>query len=242
MELYFIRHAQSENNSIEYTEDYTRYRKTEPDITAKGRVQAERLASFLHDNRNPRYTAGLYDGYNVHGFSFTHLYTSPQLRAVRTASILSGKVGIPVRLWTDIHEYGGVARYNTGPGDYIGEPGWNRDRYRKEFPNVILPEDLGESGWWNSRPFETCDECSRRADRVYRELLDHHGGGTNRVVLVSHCMFYVFLVCRILGVPFSRERWFSLQNASLTRIDFLESGVVFQYQNRTEYLAPDMLT
>ena len=83
MKIYFTRHGESEANLLrEHSNRGFRH-----PLTAKGRVQATALAKRLED------------------IPVTRLFTSPIMRAVQTAEILSVTLGVPYEITDALREY-----------------------------------------------------------------------------------------------------------------------------------------
>lgn len=83
MRIYFTRHGESEANLLrEHSNRGFRH-----PLTAKGREQAATLAQKLVD------------------VPVTRLFTSPIMRAVQTAEILSGTLGVPYEIADALREY-----------------------------------------------------------------------------------------------------------------------------------------
>jgi broad specificity phosphatase PhoE len=83
MRLYFTRHGESEANLLrEHSNRGFRH-----PLTVKGRAQAAALARKLE------------------GVAVTRLFTSPIMRAVQTAEILSGTLGVPYEITDALREY-----------------------------------------------------------------------------------------------------------------------------------------
>src|SRR5512145_1450350 len=176
MELYFIRHGQSQNNA---SWDDPKYQESpDPALTEIGHEQARILAEFLKKNRQIK-DEKIWNIQNRSGFGLTHIYTSMMERAVYTAAPISKALDISLIVWRDIFEEGGI--YSRGdkrssPEDkanVLGLPGRPRSFFVENFPALTLPEELNEAGWWN-RPYEAVDERQPRADRVFAELLARH--------------------------------------------------------------------
>lgn len=242
MQLYFIRHGQSENNLLWEQTGSSHGRSQDPDLTPVGRQQAERVARFLAQG-DPAQIANARrrDPQNVGGFGLTHLYCSLMIRAVTTGTIVSRAVGLPLVAWVDIHEGGGIHLKDEQTGEHIGLPGKNRAYFEAHYPDLILPDSLGEEGWWN-RPFESYEERPLRARRFLREFLARHGGTDDRVALISHGGFYNFLLRAIFDLPADSNCWFSLNNAAITRIDFVGEDTILTYANRVDFLPPELIT
>ena len=261
MQLYFIRHAQSCNNALyRLTSSYSG-RSEDPDLTELGVRQAEKLAEFVSGGREmgfpgkPEPTAD--------GLGLTHLYTSLMLRAISTAQHIARQTGLPLMAWRDLHEGGGIYQFDPETGEPTGLPGKPRSYFSGRFPELELPEELDETGWWN-RPYESRRERQVRAQGVLTELLRRHGSHGHRVGLISHGGFYNHFLSALLnlqdgGAQPSPEAiqseidenmilgsdytiWFSLSNTAITRIDFEPGDVRIRYQNRVDHLTPELIS
>jgi 2,3-bisphosphoglycerate-dependent phosphoglycerate mutase len=246
MQLYFIRHGQSENNVHWGQAGFQDH--PDPELTQKGQAQAARLAEFLGERQNLT-NDGEWNNHNQYGFGLTYLYTSLMVRAVATASTISQLTGLPLVAWPEIHETGGI--FSRLPADeMVGLPGKNRAYFETQFPQLVLPDELDENGWWN-RPFEAKEARRPRAERVWAELLarhgDHPGQPEHRVAIVSHGGFFMYLLTAALEVAMRRINetmhayWFTMNNCAITRIDVADQ-VLVQYTNRTDFLPADLIT
>ena len=246
MQLYFIRHGQSENNANWGKSDFQDHH--DPELTPKGHSQAAILAKFLGERQSLQEEAE-WNYQNQFGFGLTHLYCSLMVRAVATASVISETTGLESVAWPEIHEAGGI--YSRLPEDgMVGLPGKNRAYFETHYPDLVLPDWLDENGWWN-RPFEDREERRPRAERVWAEMLARHadrpGQPEHRVAIVSHGGFFMYLLTAALDVAMRRidenmhAYWFTLNNCAITRIDVVNQ-VLVQYTNRTDFLPADLIT
>mgnify|MGYP005845911599 CR=1 FL=1 len=240
MQFYFIRHAQSANNALWDATGSNVGRSEDPEITSLGYQQANRLAKVLAQKKSPQPTSD-WDPHNRQGFYLTHLYTSLMLRAVMTGVILARTLGLPLVAWKDAHESGGIYLDDPVSGEPIGLPGKNRAYFAEHFPELRLPDDLGEQGWWN-RPVEPEDERPARAQRFLEELLKRHGGSDDRVGVISHGGFYNRMMNALLRMSSRDGLWFTINNCAITRIDFYEGEVSVIYTNRTDFLPDEWIT
>lgn len=240
MQLYFIRHAQSENNALWDLTGSFDGRSLDPDLTAIGRRQAKLLADYLARS-NPDYTLPGNDPQNRAGFGITHLYTSLMLRSVATATAIASGLSLPLHAWKDCHEGGGIYLDDETTGEPVGQPGNDRAFFEEQFPELILPDWLGEAGWWN-RPYEERPERWLRARRVLDELALRHGDSDDRVAVVSHGGFYNYVLLTILGADRFEGFWFVMNNAAITRIDFEPDEARLIYQNRADFLPFELIT
>lgn len=229
MHLYFIRHGQSTNNALWDRTGATAGRSEDPELTDVGRAQADLLARFLASTRDE--------------FRLTHLYTSLMVRSIETALAAGNALGLPATAWEDIHETGGIFR-ETEEGELLGLPGKSRRDFEAAYPTLNLPEGLNEHGWWN-RPFEPMEARSGRAQRFLDELLARHGGGDDRVAIVSHGNFYRYVMATILRVPDAHAVFFDMHNVAISRIIFPRNSdevTRITYLNRTDFLPPELRT
>jgi 2,3-bisphosphoglycerate-dependent phosphoglycerate mutase len=246
MELYFIRHGQSQNNANWTNSEYKE--SPDPALTEIGQEQARLLAEFLKQNQKITEEKN-WNVQNRYGFGLTHLYTSMMERAVYTAAPIAQALDIPLIVWKDIFEEGGI--YSRGDQSrLLGLPGKPRSFFVEHFPTLTLPEELDETGWWN-RPYETEEERQPRADRVFAELLARHrdreGQPEHRVAFVSHGGFYMRLICAMLKLPWRQashglKSWFTLNNCSISRFDVYKEEISIVYHNRTDHLPDHLIT
>jgi 2,3-bisphosphoglycerate-dependent phosphoglycerate mutase len=247
MELYFIRHGQSENNANWGREDYQE--SSDPELTEIGRNQVKYLAQFLAE-KQVRDEDVRWNNQNRHGFGLTHLYTSLMVRAVDTGTAIAEATGLPIIAWPEIHETGGIFS-RISEDEMAGLPGKKRTYFDQYYPNLVLPDWLDENGWWN-RPFEDRDARRPRAERVLKELLARHGDRPgqpeHRVAIISHGGFFMYLLTATLNIEMRRidelkhEFWFTMNNCGITHLDFKDGQVQVAYTNRTDFLPDHLVT
>lgn len=244
MQFYFIRHAQSTNNKLWTETGSDEGRNEDPDLTLVGEKQVTALADFLARG-NPaggQSNSRASDVEDTRGFDLTHIYSSLMVRSVKTGAVVAERLGLVLRGLQEIHERGGIYLRNYQNGEDKCLPGNTKDYFSTHFPEFILPEDFIQSGWWDSRPVETVEECLLRANRFISTLLENHGGTQDRVAVVSHGGFYNDFINTLLDLPVNGNHWFSMYNTGITRIDFRDSKKVVVYQNRVEHLEYSLIT
>jgi broad specificity phosphatase PhoE len=163
------------------------------------------------------------------------------IRAVATGAIVADALSLPLLAWEDLHENGGLYLKDEETGERIGQAGANRAYFEAHYPNLVLPESLGQAGWWN-RPFEERAQRPVRAKRFWRDLIARHGNTEDRVAVVGHGGFYNHLLAALLDMPKRDGYWFALNNAAITRIDFHAEEVVLVYLNRVDFLPRELIT
>ncbi len=240
MQLYFIRHGQSGNNALWMRTGSDKGRSEDPGLTEVGRQQSEFLAQFLH-RADPITAVNDSDFQNVAGFGITHLYSSLMVRAVGTGTIIANALDLPLVAWEDLHEWGGIYLKDEQTDERTGLPGRNRAYFETHYPDLALPDSLGEAGWWN-RPFEEPELRLPRAKRVLHDLLERHGGTDDRVAVVSHAGFFNYLLVTILNLPGREDFWFVLNNTAISRIDFDDENIWLSYLNRVDFLPRELIT
>ena len=63
-------------------------------------------------------------------------------RSIVTAQYVSQELQIPLVVWQDIHECGGVFTKDTDTGERIGVPGPNYEHFRSTYPDLVIPEKI----------------------------------------------------------------------------------------------------
>ena len=240
MRVYLIRHGQSENNYAEHTDTP---RVEDPALTPVGFEQAQSLADYMLTNRDP-YPVFEPSATDFSGnFGFTQLYVSPMIRALQTVQPLATAAGIRPQVWIDLHEIGGIW-LERGPDEYEGLAGLNRLQIMRDFPGYVVPDSIGDNGWWNCRERETRAECDVRAMLVAQRLQQMAVERPSEVIgLVAHQYFLAVLLRALLLLQDATSVWFQHYNTGVTRLELLENGItVLRYINRVDHLAQNCVT
>ncbi len=240
MQLYLIRHGQSQNNHLWATTGSNVGRHEDPELTQVGQQQAALVAEFLQ-RTDPAWADRASDPQNIAGFGITHVYCSLMVRAVATGAAIAGVLGLPLVGLRSAHETGGIYQMDPETGEPIGLPGRTRSFFETHYPMLRLPESVDENGWWN-RPREEDAEIPPRAQRMIGMLLAHHGDTNDHVVLVTHGGFYNYVLSALLGIHAERRCWFGLNNTAITRIDFDLDRLRLVYMNRADFLPTSLIT
>jgi len=225
--------------------------KESPDspLTEMGMEQACYVSDYLKRSQ-PLVKPMAWNNQNRYGFGLTHIYTSLMERAVNTAAPTARALGLPFAAWEEIHESGGIFG-REGDIRYKGLPGKSRSYFEQNFPELLIPEHINGTGWWNSRPQETEEQCQLRAQKFLADLLALHGDKDgqpeHRVVIFSHGGFFTHLMFAIHNAPWRKAAhgltsWFSMNNCAISRIDFRAGEVSIVYVNRTDHLPDHLIT
>jgi 2,3-bisphosphoglycerate-dependent phosphoglycerate mutase len=240
MQLYYIRHAQSENNDLWDRTGSDQGRSEDPKLTEIGVQQAEVVAKFLAQHGSTSREVRR-DTLNNRGFHITHLYSSLMERSVMTGTAISKAIDVPLEGWLDLHETGGIYLWDEEKEERVGLPGKTPSFFKTRYPEFMLPEEVPHDGWWN-RPFELDEEQMPRARRVLKRLLERHGDTEDRVAMVSHGGFFNVFMTVLLGLEVKQHIWFTMNNVAITRIDFHGDRVYVVYANRLDFLPLELIT
>jgi 2,3-bisphosphoglycerate-dependent phosphoglycerate mutase len=247
MQLYLLRHAQSESNARWQDDPDEPFHYPDPGLTAIGKRQAEAAARALA-RAGPNTNGSPHDPGNRAGYGITHIYSSLMLRAVETATAVGAALDLPIRGRTDLHEWGGIYSLDRKADLREGLPGSDRDFFETRFSGLQLPPDFKDTGWWD-RPYEPRSEVPARARKVFDALMGAHRNSADRVLVVSHGGFLNFLLAAVVNMTAEQAQanldanfWFVLNNTGLTRVDIgpVFCGIV--YHNRIDHLADEWVT
>ena len=167
-------------------------------------------------------------------------------RAIVTASAIAQQVHMPLVAWEIIYEFGGIFEHDLETDEFHGLPGPNRDYFAKHYPHLILPETLGEAGWWQ-RPYEPIEQIMPRAKTFLAELKNRHDPA-DRVAIVTHAGFFVAILRTLFGFSTfensegENKIWLHVNNTAITRLDFDENHAKLVYLNRLDHLPTHLIT
>jgi len=236
MRCYFVRHGQSTNNRLFEKTGSTEGRVDDPQLTALGRKQAKRAAAYFAQGNDPGECRK-----DMRGLGITHIYSSLMVRALHTGNEISTGLNLPLIGWHDLHEQGGVFYQEKGSNERIGLPGKRKEELTALFPELKFMREPDPGGWWNS-PHENVNEARQRGKNVLAQLLERHGGTEDRVILVSHGAFYACFMSAVFDLQMPDNYWFGLNNAGISRMDFLDRYFYLVYQNYSGFLKKDQIT
>lgn len=227
MELYLIRHGQSQNNAWGDSEK----RVADPTLTEAGHEQAKRVAAHVKNADQVGVDAGK-------GYGIDRLFCSAMLRTLQTTAPIADALGLTAEIWLDWHEEGGIW-LDTDEGE-VGFSGLTRDEIKTQFPGYKIPDGVTADGWWN-RPRETTDEMAVRAKRVVKVLEDEFVTQDIRIACVTHGAFANVLIQTLVSGGLLPGIYFGHYNTGISRIDFVDM-VRPRFLNRVEHLPVDLRT
>jgi len=212
MQLYLIRHAQSQNNALPEEQ-----RVEDPPITEIGHRQAKRLAAALRPLR------------------LTHLVSSPFRRTLETTEHLRQATGITPFVRTELHELGGCMR-GRSLAEMVGAPGMTRKEILAYFDGYDISPEIDGQGWWGGKPYETIELARLRAKNLLERTCREFTQSDARVAYVMHADFKRIFLEQFYEVD--ATPW----NASLTRLTITGAEIRVDDYNNIDHLPDELIT
>ena len=232
MVIYLIRHAQSFNNTLNSSVG----RIQDPGLTPLGVRQAAALADYTTRREDP-----VGADWRLGRIEVTRLISSPMCRALQTAHPISSALGIPLEVWVDIHEWGGIFLDDADTGGVRGCPGKTRDDILREFPGSILPDTITDEGWWKGGREDTPTSQGRAIKAA--DCLRTWASTDDSIGVVTHAVFLDFLLKALLSHLPGEDFSFWHSNTGVTRIDIGSDGRLnLRYVNQTKHLALELIS
>ena len=156
------------------------------------------------------------------GAAIDAVVSSPLQRAVASAAIAAGELGLTAAVDDDLRE--------TDFGDWDG---FTLAEIQQRWPAAAAtwlrdPEQAPPGG-------ESFADTADRVDRACDRLLGDHGGQT--ILVVTHITPIKILLCRALGVPLDTVYWFYLGSACINEIQWHGGGFATVHRvNDTSHL------
>ena len=213
MQLYLIRHAQSQNNALPEEE-----RVEDPGLTEVGQQQAEHLGEWIAR------------------LKWTRLITSPFRRTLLTTEPIRRATSLTPEVRIDLHEQGGCYSGHDF-STKVGRPGMSRREIEAEFSNYRVANDIDGTGWWRSKPYETWEAARARALRLLEATKHEFAHTDERVAFVMHADIKRLFLSHIHTDPLEVPC-----NTSVTEIEFTDATTVIRQFNRIEHLPSHLVT
>jgi len=219
MQLYLIRHAESENNAR------PAYQRVEdPSITPVGRLQAEALAQWSRS------------------LKIDVLITSPFRRSLQTSRmVLDSSKPTAAMIWHNVFERGGCY-LGYGDTNIQPRPGLGRSLIMSELPRAVLDETITEEGWWVGKQKETDEETELRAGIVINRLIETFGDSGKNILAVLHADFIRTLLTQMLHPVADATQFGPLRNTGITKVDFNGDRWRLDWLNSVSHLPVKLIT
>lgn len=219
MQLFLIRHAESENNAR------PAYQRVEdPSITAVGRLQAEALAQWTRS------------------LKIDVLITSPFRRSLQTSRmVVESSAPTEALIWHNVFERGGCY-LGYGDTNIQPRPGLGRSSIMNELPAAKIDETITEEGWWAGQLKETDQETEQRAGVVINRLIDTFGDSGKNVIAVLHADFIRTMLAQMLHPAADAVQFGPLRNTGITKVDFNGQRWRLDWLNSVSHLPVKLIT
>lgn len=240
MQVFFVRHGQSENNAIWARTQTGEGRVPDPLITEIGKRQMGYTAQFLDFCLTPDISreadpSCVFDSANV------YLYCSLMERSIQSGLIIRERLNISLQANLDIHENGGIYHHDPETNEPVGETGKSKSYFEINYPDLKLPEGVPEGGWWD-RDYETREQRKKRAERALDVIKERHANTSDSIILVSHGGFYNYFLRAVFAAESPDHTWFELFNGAITLFYFEEDFVKIFYNNRFDFIPTELVT
>ena len=244
--LYLIRHAQSANNAIWDGSDHGKGRTPDPEITDIGHRQAAALADYLdHPQTEPRQHS--FQASDSAAFAISHVYCSLMTRSILTAQYIAETCQLEFESLPNVFEKMGMYDVQLD-GQLSGVAGPTRDYFESRFPQLKLPDDLGNKGWWN-RDVESDAAFLQRMQQVVEDFKTRLADSNENIALVAHGDFIDQFINQLMGINRHAHNYGSdwvanwvFHNTSISRIDFNRGSHNVVYLNRIDHLDNELVT
>ncbi len=144
----------------------------------------------------------------LHHIGFTHVVSSPLIRALETAILIAGiNRREDVDVWVELRE--GFSAYHQGLS--VGE-------LAGLFPTATLPPSITDASWKHGG--DVYEGWHPRCQNVLNRLQTHFAS-EDRIVLVTHGGFANYLLHAIMNISFQTPLWFELANCSVSTVRFV---------------------
>lgn len=219
MQLFLVRHAESENNA---RPNYLRVE--DPAITPVGRLQADALARWAKS------------------LKIDVLITSPFRRTLQTANIVGQVAELPQALvWHDVFERGGCYCGYEDQG-IEGRPGLGRSSILVELPTAVLDDSISEEGWWFGRAQETEQETLCRATAVIARIIEMFSGSGQNIFAILHADFIRTMLIQMLDGSADATHFGPLRNTGITKVDYDGARWRLDWLNSVTHLPARLIT
>jgi 2,3-bisphosphoglycerate-dependent phosphoglycerate mutase len=222
MQLYLIRHAESDNNARPVQQ-----RSEDPAITALGDRQAEHLANWTRT------------------LTIDTLITSPFRRAIETTRHILKATPQHVHVWHDVYERGGCFRGHL-PDQCEGAMGMGRTQIIAHLDRApetcTIDATIDDSGWWGGQDRETDEQAAVRASTFLTRLENTFANNGETIVVVTHADFKRLVLSSMLSGVLDPTSLGPLRNTGITKVDFDGRRWQLDWLNSVSHLPAKLIT
>ncbi|MGO8672381.1 MAG: histidine phosphatase family protein [Capsulimonadaceae bacterium] len=209
MELFLVRHAQSQANA-------GLTRNLDSELTPLGRLQAEATARGLA------------------GHGITRVFVSPLRRTLATVAPICRRIGLRAEVLPDICEY-----FSPNHPEYRTFPGLSAAEIAAGYPFAGIPADFPRDRPWWPQEFENPATAYARAERTRDLLLARYGKTDEKLLIVSHADPIGWLIEAFLrsGPVIGGPAWTDNCAIAELHIPRFQDPAIVVRQNDTRHLA-----
>lgn len=149
----------------------------------------------------------------VEDFQIDRIYTSPLLRAKKTAEIVNTKLNIELIIDNDLRE--------ISFGDWEGHTLYELE---EKFPEDFKKWDAIE----NANVGFGVESYGHLQNRAYETLRKISCIKAETILIITHGTWIRALICKLMDIPIDNKRCFEISNCGLTILDFDEKTEVFK--------------
>jgi len=218
------------NNRIPHNPDFTRLfilRHAQTALNVAGKMQGNTATPLDDEGRRQaaELAETLYDLYAI-----DHIFTSPYPRAVETAQFVARKYGLEVEATPDLAElgFGDIENESFTDLKTLAPDFYNQTNALYSLPSI---QGLGKPAYPGG---ESIVQIRARVAHFTDQLLEKHKGKC--VAAVSHGGFIKYMFAYYLGFPLEQPIFISIENTSISIVDFVESRVIVRCFNETGHL------
>ena len=187
MKLLFIRHGETDLNKKDLIQGIS----DKAGINENGRQQIKSLIPYIRKSL------------------VTYIYSSPLIRAIESAQVLSQGLSVPVTVEPSLAErdWGDWSNKKWDDVALTLKSFSTEDSLRKRY--TFIPPN-GES--W--------EDVEKRSTRLIQELLEEHGAKQNTIVFMTHGGLLRALIPALLKQPRAKSLEYEFANGSLTKLQY----------------------
>ena len=206
--LFILRHAQTALNVAGKMQGIT-----DAPLDAEGRRQAETLAETLYDL-----------------YGIDHIFSSPYPRAMETAGFVARKYGLEVESTPDLAEldFGDIDNESFADLKTLAPDFYNQTNALYSLESI---QGMGKPAYPDG---ESIAQVRARVEHFTQHILTQYKGKC--VAAVSHGGFIKYMFAYYLGFPLEQPIFISVENTSITIVDFVESRAIVRCFNETGHL------